>query len=165
MMRRVNQKRDIKRSDKGVSAIAGRSFKFRLDPVLDIRQQKLERIQASFARQQQAVMKVKNLLAETQAEIQRLMIPIHNDSVDPVLAQQSFYYIQHLKRQVTLITNKLRHEEALLAHVREELRLAHVSKKSLDKLKEKQRDAFNREQALQEEKQLEDIVIMRQARR
>lgn len=110
-------------------------------------------------------MKVKNLLAETNAEIHRLMIPIHSDTVDPILAQQSFHYIQHLKRQVAFITNKLRHEEALLAHVREELRLAHVSKKSLDKLKDKQRDAFNKHQAMLEEKQLEDIVIMRQARR
>ena len=110
-------------------------------------------------------MKIKQLLSDTQAEIQRLMIPIHSDSVDPVLAQQAFHYIQHLKRQVAFITTKLRHEEALLAHVREELRLAHVSKKSLDKLKDKQRDLFNLKQAQLEEKQLEDLVIMRQNRK
>ncbi len=93
------------------------------------------------------------------------MIPIHSDSVDPILAQQAFHYIQHLKKQVAFITTRLRHEEALLAHVREELRQAHISKKSLDKLKDKQRDAFKREQAQLEEKMLEDIVIMRQARK
>ncbi len=67
--------------------------------------------------------------------------------------------------QVEHAQASLKKEMRQLESIREEMRQAHVKKKSLDLLEEKQRAAYLKQLELREEKEIEDLIISRQPRR
>jgi len=81
-----------------------------------------------------------------------------------VLSQQRFFYIQHLKSQAQYLQGLVAKEQRVLEQIREEMREAHVQKKSLERLEEKQRQAYERQLADKETKELEDLIIARNGR-
>ncbi len=99
---------------------------------------------------------------ETQHLIQQefLQKPM-SETVDPVVSQQQFRYIQYLKKQVAYFQETLAHERKILERIREEMRRAHVKKRSLELLEEKQRASYNKALAELESKEIEDLVISR----
>lgn len=129
--------------------------------MLEMRNRQLEEVQQRFAIQQHRVVEVERLLNETHQQIREHMQVRDETLVDPVLSQQRFAYIQYLKTQAQHLHEALKQEENQLSLIREEMRQAHIRKRSLEMLEEKQRKAYLKLLATQEEKELEDLVIAR----
>lgn len=150
--------------EEGERTIGAKAFQFKLKSVLEIRERQLEEVQNRFAVQQHRVLDITTMLAETQAEIKQQLIASPEEVVDPVLSQQRFRYLQYLKMQVDNLRETLRKEEQILNVLREEMRQAHIRKRSLELLEEKQRKVYVKTIEDQEMKEMEDLVIARQHR-
>lgn len=129
--------------------------------MLDLRIRQLESIQHNFAIQQNRVLHIEQLLLEVKEQLQEQLTAKPMQVVDPLLAQQQFQYVQYLKMQVEHFRETLKKEESLLERVREEMRQAHVRKRSLELLEEKQRKTYIKKLEEQEAKTIEDLVISR----
>ena len=126
-----------------------------------MRARHLEKVQQRFAQQQHRVVKLCQIRSEVQETIYKTLTVDLESSVDPILSQQRFQYIQFLKRQIAELDNRIAKEETILETIREEMRQAYVGKKSLELLKEKQEKKYHEHIRNQEMKEIEDIVVAR----
>lgn len=110
------------------------------------------------------MIELNQLLKEVREQIQQQMIVDPEERANPILSQQRFRYIQYLKAQAAHLHQILQQEERRLDEIREAMREAHVKKKSLEVLEEKQKKAYLNALELQEMKELEDIITARQRR-
>lgn len=109
-------------------------------------------------------MKFVELIRDIEAQLYDELHPAATDEVDPLLVQQRFRFIQYLKNQLASLVTMKQQEERILAQYREQLRKAHIQKKTLDILEEKQRRRYVQSLQAQEEKELEDLVMARRSR-
>lgn len=148
--------------EEGERTIRAKAFQFKLKPVLEIRIRQLEAIQQRFAAQQHKVFDLKQLVLEIQEQLQeQLLVKPHRDTVDPVVSQQQFRYIQYLKMQLEHLRGAIRKEEQILDRIRQEMHQAHVKKKSLEMLQDKQKKAYSKEMETLEMKEIEDLIVSR----
>lgn len=141
-----------------------KAFKFKLQSVLDLRLRELEKIQNQFAVQQHRVFDLKRLLREIQDQLRIHLVPKPEEQIEPILSQQRFAYTQYLKNQIEHVQGNIRKEEIQLERLREQMRQAHVKKRSLELLEEKQRTAYIKDIEYKESNEIEDIVVARMAR-
>ncbi len=144
--------------------IGVKAFQFKLKSVLEMRVRQLEQVQQRFALQQQHVFQIQQQLQECRDVLQEQLKVSQESVIDPVISQQRFRYIQHLKLQIQHLGELVHRENQVLDKIREEMRQAHIRKKSLELLEEKQRKAYNTHIESQQEKELEDIVLARMSR-
>jgi flagellar export protein FliJ len=126
-----------------------------------MRTRQLEEVQQRFAVQMRRVVEIQTLIQETQDQIQQYLNPQKPDAFDPIISQQRFRFVQYLKLQLDFFQRTLQQEEIKLNALREEMRLAHVKKKSLEQLEENQRKTFLKALEEQESKEIEDLVMAR----
>lgn len=124
----------------------------------------MEQIQQRFAEQQNRVVDLQQLLTEIRAQVRQQLEPRSEEPVDPVVAQQRFRYVQYLKMQAEHTRQALIQEEQRLELIREEMRQAHVKKRSLELLEEKQKAAYYKALEAHQMNELEDIVVARRHR-
>jgi flagellar export protein FliJ len=130
--------------------------------VLELRNRQLEAVQQRFAAQHHRVIHLQDLIADVHAQLDReLKVRPDDDIIDPVLSQQRFRYIQYLKSQLDHLREALQRETAILERIREEMREAHVNKKSLELLEDKQHRRYLKHLEDQEAKEIEDLVMAR----
>ncbi len=144
--------------------ISTKGFQFKLKAVLDLRTRYLEHCQQLFAQQQQRVLDLTSRQNEVRERltVERQKPP--DEQVDPQLAQQRFYYIRFLRDQMLHFQEGIDRETARLNEVRELMRQAHVKKRSLELLKEKQHKAYLKNLESHEAKMIEDVMITRYKR-
>jgi len=137
-------------------------FKFRLDPVLKIRENDRAQKQAELGRAYEAVRIVENKLKEVQTEIVsnselgRQAIQQGRISVDYLLAvrrHEAFLLAQQSDVQTSLQQIRLVIEERRLALIEADKKV-----KVLEKLREKQKSKHLQEEALAEMKQMDEIA-------
>ncbi len=145
----------------GEKTIAVKAFQFKLKPVLEMRIRELEEVQQRFALQQHRVVELRRLIEEIKDQLQAQFISEIEDIVDPIVSQQRFKYIQYLKMQIEHIRAALHREEQVLEKIRQEMGQAHIKKKTLELLEDKQKKAFLLNIETQEIKEMEDIIISR----
>lgn len=143
-------------------AIGVKAFRFRLQPILDMRIRQLEAVQQRFALQQQRVLEITDKLQTARQQVRDALNPPNpQEASNPLLSQQRFHYVQHLKRQAQHLQQVLHSESRVLERIREEMREAHIRKKSLERLSEKQQETYYKQILHQEAMEIEDLVLMR----
>jgi flagellar export protein FliJ len=145
----------------GEKTIGVKAFQFRLKSVLEIRTRDLEEAQQHFATQQQCVVELKQRLDENHQQFQLQLQPDLEKNVDPIFSQQRFRYLQYLKQQAQYLTQEIIGAEKILETLREKMKQAHIKKRSLELLEEKQRKNYITMIENQEMKEIEDIVVAR----
>jgi flagellar export protein FliJ len=130
-----------------------------------MRMRQLEQVQQRFAMQQKRVVEIEQLIDQIRQQVRDTIKAKPEETIEPIIAQQRFRYVQYLKQQAEHLGEALRHENKVLEKIREEMRLAHVKKRSLELLEEKQRKAYIQHIQSQEEKEMEDLVVARMSRR
>jgi flagellar export protein FliJ len=126
-----------------------------------MRIRQLEQVQQRFSLQQQRVSEVQKLITETQEQLKQQYARPSEEIVDPIISQQQFRYIQYLQSQLVHFRRTLKREEYTLEKIRLEMQQAHIQKKSLELLEEKQRRNYIQTLEKQESNELEDIVLAR----
>lgn len=121
-------------------------------------------MQQRFAVQQAKVVEIKTMLDEINQQLREQLVMNPQEDVNPIVSQQRFRYVQYLKMQIEHLREACRKEEQMLERIREELRQAHIKKKTLERLEEKQRIAYVKSLEEREQKEIEDIVISRRNR-
>jgi flagellar export protein FliJ len=140
-----------------------KAFQFKLDTVLTLRTRTLEAAQQDYAQQQQRVLAIEGLLNENQGQLQSFMTTSfeHGHQVDPVSEGHRFAYIQFLKTQREGLQQQLVQEKSRLLTLRQRLQEAHLDKKSLDTLKDKQQERYNNDLKLKELMDTDDLLVQR----
>jgi flagellar protein FliJ len=131
-----------------------------LQPILELRARHLESVQQRFAQQQQRVLALQSKIDETQHILTSQFKPQQQEA-DPVLRNQQFRYVQYLKQQIQYLMESKQQELRLLEVIRSEMKTAHIEKKTLDTLKDKQKETFHRESQAREMLEIEEIVAAR----
>jgi len=126
-----------------------------------MRTRELEKIQQRFATQQHKVIEIENLIRQAHTVLKQQLAPQVEEIIDPVVSQQRFRYIQYLKQQIAHLQGTLQTETQKLEWIRIEMKEAHIKKRSMELLEEKQRKQYITLLETQETKEIEDIIIAR----
>jgi len=140
-----------------------KKFRFHLQTVLDVREEKLKEAQLAFAIEEQKRMAIVHQIETAQAGIHQSFAD-YNVLLDsgqlPVLDSRQFsLYIQRQRQKITGYTHHLKEQENQMAVAREALRLAKVQHRSIELLKEKHWKRYLKEIHKQEEEVLSEIAL------
>ncbi len=134
-------------------------FKYKLQRVLDLREQELEKVKSRF---QEAASKVQ----QVELKIKRNkddQLKTQKDLVTKAgLASPSLYTnrLNHLKKQKEILEEDLRRAKEQLAIVRQEMIEAQQKMEALKKHKEKQQAEYNKAELKKEENQLNELALI-----
>lgn len=124
-----------------------------------------EQAQQRFTLQQNCVVELHHRLTEAHEHIrQEMRVTQPRDIINPVVPQQRFHYIQHLKQQAEHLRERITQEEQKLEVLRQEMQHAYIKKKSLERLEEKQRHQYIKMIEMHEANEMEDLVVARRHR-
>ncbi|MCA9789454.1 MAG: hypothetical protein KC462_06750 [Cyanobacteria bacterium HKST-UBA05] len=139
-----------------------KGFRFKLETLHRLRQRAFERIHGEFAQALGRLNELKQTKAELDEAITRLLNPDAAQLVDnPMLYHQRFGYLTTLKQQGVQLNQQIVLATHQVNHKQYELRQAHVAKRTLETLWEKQAKAFAAQQDRKAEMALEDQIMMR----
>lgn len=142
-------------------------FNFKLESVLKHRKTVEEIAQRDFFEAQDNLNKQVHTLKQMQKSIVDARLRAHNNEVSGGAKADTLRQIHEfikgqevrIQRQLVIITQA----EKLVEEKREILRQKAIDYKIIDKIKEKQLESFVEEKNKKEQKQIDDIVVMRQA--
>lgn len=136
------------------------SFKYRLQKVLELREQKLEKRKQEFAQQQQLITSLKE---QIKANEQEQNTGKHKLATGQTDGMSSIVYINHLKsleNQKEILDNKLCEEELILLECRQLMLKAQQQLEILIKHKDKSKKEFNKLELDTENKEMAEIALM-----
>lgn len=142
-----------------------RKFKFPLERVLTFRRRSAERALASFQEQQQKVrdqqLHIKQLQSQVAQTRQSNQKKVALGTARPEFLQVNSALIQGLTGKIKTEQHKLRSLMTELENRKEVLVELRREQKTMELLKEKQAEAFKKEQGRREQKAMDDLVVMR----
>lgn len=138
-----------------------KTFQFKMQGVLQVRQRELEVQQQRFAGQLNRVMRLENISQELDQTIEEARRKFETPDVDPNQQRTQFAYIQYLKEQRQNLQRELNNEKQVLESFRKNLNDAYVHKKSIEVLKDKKEKTYYQwiDKCLSDE--LDDLVMTR----
>jgi flagellar FliJ protein len=139
-----------------------KKFKFRLDSVLDYREQVEKERQVALTKVHRLVVEHEQKLLEAYAVLERaredLRAQERGGEIDVAQARQHRLHIGSLRKQVSEVLKRLRKLEVELASRREEAVQARKERKVLEMLKAKRRAEYVKEADRFEQAELDDIA-------
>lgn len=135
------------------------SFKYRLERVLTLREEELEKVKLKF---QDANQKVREV--EQKIELNKgAQLTVQRERVTPLgLSSPSLYVnrLQHLKNQLEMLEQDLVSAKENLEIVRQELIEAQQKTEALKKHKNKQKAEYEKAELKKEENQLNELALI-----
>ena len=145
-----------------------KKFQFGLDSVLGYRQQVLEGRQNEYARTLQKVAQQQDRVDNAQARYQDLNRRFREEAAKGITASDALGFemgLQVLEMEITRETNRLRELQAEAEQQRAKVLKAHQDAAILERLKEKQKDAYQKELQKQDERFIDELVSAVRAER
>ncbi len=138
-----------------------KKFQFGLDSVLGYRQQVLEGRQNEYARTLQKVAQQQDRVDDAQARYQDLNRRFREEAAQGITASDAMGFemgLQVLEMEITRETNRLQELQAEAEQQRAKVLQAHQDAAILERLKEKQKDAYQKELQKQDERFIDELV-------
>ena len=138
-----------------------KKFQFGLDSVLGYRQQVLEGRQNEYARTLQKVAQQQDRVDDAQARYQDLNRRFREEAAQGITASDAMGFemgLQVLEMEITRETNRLQELQAEAEQQRAKVLQAHQDAVILERLKEKQKDAYQKELQKQDERFIDELV-------
>ena len=138
-----------------------KKFQFGLDSVLGYRQQVLEGRQNEYARTLQKVAQQQDRVDDTQARYQDLNRRFREEAAHGITASDAMGFemgLQVLEMEITRETSRLQELQAEAEQQRAKVLQAHQDAAILERLKEKQKDAYQKELQKQDERFIDELV-------
>ena len=140
-----------------------KKFQFRLQSVLNLREQELEQIQLKLAGAQHQQIQLQQQSNNLQGYIEELMEnPLPTGENGPLLQQQLLFYLNGLRNQQAELNGQMSQQQKIIEVIQEELRIALSKKQGLDKLKEKKYSDYKADWQAHQQLEMEDLVSARQ---
>ena len=138
-----------------------KTFQFKLQGVLQVRQRELEVHQQRFAGQLNRMMRLEQISTELDLSIEEAHQKFESTEIDPLQQRTQFAYIQYLKEQRQNLHKEIHNEKQILETLRRNLNDAYIQKKSLEILKDKKQKSYYQwvDKCITEE--MNDLVITR----
>lgn len=141
-----------------------KKFKFNLEAVLVVRKHELEKKQKALMVVERELLENKKRLGDLERERSeglRAYLEMQLHAPDAVKLMQTYYYLdalnERIERQIKVIEENMKRVEAKRVEVRE----AHVRKKAIDILKERQFEEYIRECKHEEQKEMDEVPVLR----
>lgn len=138
-----------------------KKFQFGLDSVLGYRQQVLEGRQNEYARTLQKVAQQQDRVDDAQARYQDLNRRFREEAAQGITASDAMGFemgLQVLEMEITRETSRLQELQAEAEQQRAKVLQAHQDAAILERLKEKQKDAYQKELQRQDERFIDELV-------
>lgn len=138
-----------------------KKFQFGLDSVLGYRQQVLEGRQNEYARTLQNVARQQDRVDDAQARYQDLNRRFREEAAQGITASDAMGFemgLQVLEMEIARETNRLQELQAEAEQQRAKVLQAHQDAAILERLKEKQKDAYRKELQKQDERFIDELV-------
>lgn len=145
-----------------------KKFQFGLDSVLGYRQQVLEGRQNEYARTLQKVAQQQDRVDDAKARYQELNRRFREEAAQGITASDALGFemgLQVLEMEITRETNRLQELQAEAEQQRAKVLQAHQDAAILERLKEKQKDAYQKELQKQDERFIDELVSAVRAER
>ena len=140
-------------------------FKFSLEGVLTVREKKLTDEQTKFAsvlniynKQKDQLNETVKMLYETEQESESYLL---KGNIDPSVISNYSGYIKKLQNDIKLQNEILNKTKEVLDNQQNVVKEAYIGVKTLENLKDKQREQYLKEMQLEEIKEIDDIVNSR----
>ena len=151
-------------------AIALKPFQFRLQSVLEYRQEQLDQIQLAVGKEEQVRVRILQQIQEADQLIETVLSNQQHavqsgEALDMVQLQSFPHYLWRLKQDRFQHYTTLQQQEARLAVMREELKQAHIRTKALETLRDKDKQQYKKTIDKAEEHILEEIALQQRIRR
>ncbi len=143
--------------------MALRRFNFRLQTLLDVRQRQVDEAKAKVTKAQRQLDKEMASLTELQNQQNALSTDLHNLSntktdIDDI--QQHYHHSEMLVAKIADQHQQILMAQNVVAEKQTQLQESLKTKKSVEKLKEKQYAAWEEDERKMEMRQLDDIATM-----
>lgn len=145
-----------------------KKFQFGLDSVLGYRQQVLEGRQNEYARTLQKVAQQQDRVDDAKARYQELNRRFREEAAQGIAVSDALGFemgLQVLEMEITRETNRLQELQAEAEQQRAKVLQAHQDAAILERLKEKQKDAYQKELQKQDERFIDELVSAVRAER
>ena len=133
-----------------------RRFHFRLEKLLGIRRHKEEKLEIELGKAVSRCISIQQDIDKRTAERSRIMGNTGSDNIQDELVKGA--YIYRMEREAERLTGDLAEAEKEKEKAKEKFLAASRDRKVLDKLKERKRSEFNKEQSAEEIKTSDDMV-------
>ena len=132
-------------------------YKFKLQKLLDIRLQKEEECKRNFKEAQSEKLKVENKLNELRENYEKYRNTSQKESV--IEQKIRHVYLNAINFSINETAEDLTKKEKVLELKREALKQKQIERKTVETLKEKQKEAFLKEQNLIEQKANDEFAL------
>lgn len=142
-----------------------KKFKFSLESVLMVKEKNLEDERLALAKAMNYLNEQKEILAKLNNELTKTEAALENYSIEEqmnVVVYESYLnYINKLNKKIVQQMDNIK--KAVLEVNKQQIKTkeAYIGVKTLEKLKEKQKESYNREAMMEEFKLIDDIVNSR----
>jgi flagellar FliJ protein len=144
------------------------AFKFRLQPVLTFRSSIEEKAQLALAREQRLLEEHRRRLDLLQAERRAMMVEFEQRKKEAMTANLYSMYVdglQAMEREIHLQAGTLASQRKIVESRRQELARCMQDRKVMERLKEKDHQAYIAETLRQEQKISDDQAVLRHGKR
>ena len=145
-----------------------KQFRFKLSPVLKLRQYRERLAQQETARAQRDVKNSArriDQLGRERRDQARAMEQVVRDGIPAPLFNQYYQYLSAVEHDILLEAQKKKGLEQVLVEKLEELRKKSVDKKAMELYREKRKEQYLQEISLAEQKELDEVSILKTARK
>ena len=142
-------------------------FRFKLDPLIKVREHREKTAQLAFAEAKRETAAQEEEMARMRAELEQRTAAFDAAVARGLSAGQFRLYAEFLEgMELDLQEGELRHQELLKAEEekRQELGRKSVEKRILESLKERKKDLYYKEMRQEEQKGADDMTVLRKAR-
>ncbi|MDX1920866.1 MAG: flagellar FliJ family protein [Candidatus Caenarcaniphilales bacterium] len=134
-------------------------FNYRLQKILDLREQELEKVKTKFQKAAAEVRTIEEKITKNrndQLKTQRELVTQSGLSSPQLYINR----LKHLKNQLEMLEENLVRAKEKLAIVRQEMLEAQQKTEALKKHKDKKKSEYDKEELLKEEKELNEIALI-----
>ena len=139
-----------------------KKFKFNLESVLTVKEKNLEDERLALAKAMNYLNKQKEILDELNSELKKSEVALDNylaqNEVNVIVFETYSNYIKNLNHKIVSQIENIRKATIELNKQQIKTKEAYIGVKTLEKLKEKQKESYNKEVMMEEFKLLDDIV-------
>jgi flagellar FliJ protein len=134
-------------------------FRFRLDPVLDVRTKIEQLVQNDVARAESALVEAESHQATVSESLALLIVSIRDRHriLEIEDLRTSYARLEYLQREVARAASLVEEAQSLLAHARSRLIEARRNRKVLESLKDRKRAAYEHEESQAEHRAIDDV--------
>lgn len=138
-----------------------KKFSFNLDGVLNYRQQVLDGLQGEYARAMRRVQEQQTRLDKLQQQYRQLNIQFHEEAAAGITAADAMGYengLRVLEQKIASETQVLKTLQQKAEEKRQQMLQAHLDATVLERLKEKKKEAYQKELQKSDEQFIDELV-------